>query len=300
MRKFLKVFGLLNIALLLTAVCLAAYVLYIEPNRLVINKTTLEIAEWDKAFDDFKIVAISDIHGGAVFIDEEKIRSIVTFANAQDPDLIVLLGDFVSQKSERKPIRQRGLKMPIETIASNLKGVKARHGVFAVLGNHDGWYDDEIVSKSLRGAGINVLQNDVVTIDKNGTKLNILGLEDYLKISSGETFRAMLKEKLEKLKNEGNLIILEHNPDVVPLVTGQNSISDSTRLFIAGHTHGGQVWFPIFGSLVVPSEYGDKYAFGHLKDGDTDVFVTTGVGTSVMPIRFLVPPEIAVLNIRSK
>jgi predicted MPP superfamily phosphohydrolase len=71
-------------------------------------------------------------------------------------------------------------------------------------------------------------------------------------------------------------------------------------LILAGHTHGGQVWFPILGSLVVPSSYGQKYASGHIKDFDVDMFVTTGIGTSILPIRFLVPPEIAVIEIYSE
>jgi hypothetical protein len=69
------------------------------------------------------------------------------------------------------------------------------------------------------------------------------------------------------------------------------------KLVLNGHTHGGQVWFPILGSPIVPSVYGQRYAFGHLKENSIDVFVTSGVGTSILPIRFLVPPEIAVLKI---
>ena len=300
MKKILKAFGLVNILLLLVAIGLGVYVLFIEPDRLVLNEKTLTIEGWDKELDEFKIVAISDLHGGASFIDEEKIRDVVKLANTQEPDLIVLLGDFVSQKSENKPITRRSLKMPMATVADNLKGLRAKHGVVAVLGNHDGWYDDKKVTEGLESVGITVLVNEILTVEKNGKKINIFGLEDHLRMFSRDSFRATLYEKLDKLDNDGKLIILEHNPDVIPMVAGRNSVSDRTKLFIAGHTHGGQVWFPLFGSLIVPSEYGDKYAFGHIKEGKLDAFVTTGVGTSVMPIRFLVPPEVAVLTIRSK
>jgi len=300
MKRFLKTFGLVNLLVLSVAIGLGMYVLFIEPDRLVLNQKTIAIDGWDKELDEFKIVAISDLHGGASFINEGKIRDVVRLANAQEPDLIVLLGDFVSQKSENTPIEERPLKMPVAIIAENLKGLKAKHGVLGVLGNHDGWYNDTKVTEGLETAGIKVLVNEIVTVEKNGKKLNIFGLEDHLKIFSRDSFRAKLYEKLDKLDNDGKLIILEHSPDVIPMVTGRNSVSDRTKLFIAGHTHGGQVWFPFLGSLIVPSEYGDKYAFGHIKEGDLDVFVTTGVGTSVMPIRFLVPPEVAVLTIRSK
>ena len=222
---------------------------------------------------------------------------MVSLANAQKPDLIVLLGDFVSQRHESKPIKGRSLKMPMATIAENLKGFNAKHGVVAVLGNHDGWYDDDIVARELESVGIKVLQNELLSIEKAGSYLNILGLVDHRRIFDDNAFRTELKSKIGETKNDGDIVILEHSPDIVPVVTGKNSISPNTKLFLAGHTHGGQVWFPIWGSLIVPSDYSGKYAFGHILDGDTDVFVTTGIGTSVVPIRFMVPPEIAVLTL---
>jgi predicted MPP superfamily phosphohydrolase len=86
----------------------------------------------------------------------------------------------------------------------------------------------------------------------------------------------------------------------MPVITGQFSISKDLKLILAGHTHGGQIWFPIIGSPIVPSGYGQKYAFGHVRDYDMDMFVTTGIGTSILPFRFLVPPEIAVLTISAE
>ena len=86
----------------------------------------------------------------------------------------------------------------------------------------------------------------------------------------------------------------------MPVITGELSISPSLKLILAAHTHGGQVWLPIFGTPVVPSTFGQKYAYGHVKENGVDMFVTSGVGTSVLPIRFMMPPEIAVLTIRSE
>jgi len=99
---------------------------------------------------------------------------------------------------------------------------------------------------------------------------------------------------------EGQIILLEHSPDILPTVTGENSISPDLRLILAAHTHGGQVWMPFIGAPVVPSSYGQKYLSGHLRENGVDMFVTTGIGTSVLPFRFLVPPEIAVLTLRSE
>ena len=298
--KFLKTTGLLAAVLVFAGLCLLGYAILIEPNRLVVNEKRLEIQGWNREFDDFKIVAISDIHGGSSFIDEAKIRTLVRMANEQNPDLVVLLGDFVSQNREDKPIRERSLKMPMGVIASNLKGLRAKYGVVAVIGNHDWWYNDEVVAAELREVGIRVLVNELFTIERQESKLHVLGLIDNLKIRNRKRFAGNIRSKLDSENLVGNLLILDHSPDLVPLVAGKNPISENAKLYLAGHTHGGQVWFPFVGSLVVPSDYGDRYAYGHIKEGEIDVFVTTGIGTSIAPIRFLVPPEIAVLTIKSK
>jgi predicted MPP superfamily phosphohydrolase len=94
--------------------------------------------------------------------------------------------------------------------------------------------------------------------------------------------------------------VLEHSPDVVPAITGKILVSNDLKLYLAGHTHGGQVWFPILGTPIVPSFHGQKYSYGHARDADLDIFVTSGIGTSILPIRFMMPPEIAVLTVNAE
>ncbi len=130
--------------------------------------------------------------------------------------------------------------------------------------------------------------------------MRIIGLKDYSIIENQENYSKAVKKVLQLSEQVGDVIVLEHNPDVVKMISGKSFVSDDLKLFPAGHTHGGQVWFPVLGSLIVPSDYGQKYAYEHIKENDLDMFVTTGIGTSVLPIRFLVPPEIAVLTIKSE
>lgn len=276
-----------------------AYSYFIEPQRLAINAAELKVSKWDPAFDGLKIVAISDIHGGSNGVDEVKIRHLVEAANAQDPDLIVLLGDYVSQTGPRGSDGKRALRMSVETIAANLHGLRARLGVFAVLGNHDGWHGDSEIAAALNANDIRVLDSEVAVVERNGAKLRILGLKDQLKIRSWESFNDDARKLLAATEGAGDILVLEHSPDVAPIINGPNPISKELRLMIAGHTHGGQVWLPVLGRPIVPSGHGQKYAAGHVRDNGFDIFVTTGVGTSILPFRLMVPPEIAVLTIRS-
>jgi uncharacterized protein len=278
---------LLAIALL----CLG-YSYYVEPRRLVVNHYDLKVKNWNPALNGFKIAAISDVHGGSNGVTEARLRELVARANEQDADIIVLLGDFVSQNRGHETLR-----MPVSTIAANLKGFDAKFGTYAVLGNHDVWWNTGEVARELSAAGIVVLENEVVTIEKNGARLRIFGLEDHIKFGNWKEMSDKWRNILAPTEDAGDVLLLEHSPDVLPLVTGDLSVSPRLRLILAGHTHGGQIWLPVIGSPIVPSSYGQRYAFGHIRQNEVDMFVTTGVGTSILPFRFLVPPEIAVVTV---
>jgi hypothetical protein len=294
------VYGIAILALIFFA-CLA-YAYFIEPGRLVVKYDHVVIKDWEPALDGLKIVMIGDIHGGSNNVTTEKLREIVAKTNEQDADIVVLLGDYVSEKNEGTAESSNAgtLKMSVETIAENLGGFNAKYGVYAVLGNHDGWFGDENVASELTRVGYKVLQNEIAIIEKDGKRLKILGLIDHLKLSKRWSQTSADLKPIAESNGEGNLIVLQHSPDIAEVITGGLSISKDLRLILAAHTHGGQVWFPILGTPMVPSNYGQKYSYGHARENNVDMYVTSGIGTSVLPIRFMMPPEIVVLTVSSK
>lgn len=286
------------IPLCAVAACLLAYSYFVEPSRLVVIDSEIAIPGLDPAFDGLRIVLISDIHGGSNDVTFDRLREVVARANEQEADLIFLLGDYVSEIISIQPPSDDGLKMSMSLIADGLTGLSAKLGVFAVLGNHDGGYGDSSVSTELERVGIRVLENEVAVVEINGRPLRILGFKDHLNLAPLWKHITSDAQKLLEKTGDGDIIALQHSPDIIPEITGDKLISPKLRLVLAGHTHGGQVWLPIFGRAIIPSSYGQKYAYGHIRENGIDIFVTSGVGTSILPLRFMVPPEIAVLTLR--
>ena len=275
--------ALLGLLLVAVGCCLAGWAFLIEPNRLVIHEETISLSNWPHNLDGLRVAALADFHAGSPFIDEPKLRRIVLETNQTSPDLIVLLGDFMIDRGLNRP------RIEPEIIAAILKDLRARFGVYAVLGNHDWGYNGYRVRKALESTGaIKVLENEVAEININGGSVWLAGLADkWTRIQD-------VDGTLRKIPAGQTIIALTHNPDIFP------TIPSSVSLTLAAHTHGGQVNLPFVGRLIVPSDYGQKYAAGLIIEQGKPLFVTTGIGTSIFPVRFRVPPEIAILTLKSK
>ena len=258
---------------------LAVYALFIEPNRLILRETAITLPNWPKEFKGLRIAVFSDLHAGSPHITLDKIRRVVEMTNGTQPDLILLPGDFVIQNV----IGGKAIKP--ETFVTELKKLKARNGVFAALGNHDWWYNAARVRQSFEEAGIRVLENQAVRIGQGETAIWLAGLADLWEGGP------KVEDTLRQITDHVPVIAITHNPDLFP------AIPSRIALTIAGHTHGGQVALPLIGRPIVPSKFGQRYAIGHIIEEGKHLFVTPGIGTSIFPVRFGVPPEISLLTI---
>jgi len=267
------------LGLLLGGLVLTVWAFYIEPNRLSINEVTVPLPDWPQDFDRLKVAVLSDLHVGAPYVKVDTLKRIVLTVNRSKPDLVVILGDFVIQGV------LGGRFIEPELIAPELKGLQSRFGTFAVLGNHDWWYDGPRVMRALKGAGIFVLENEATQIQQGDHLLWLAGLADPL------TRQPDIQGTFQRIPKGEPVLVLVHNPDIFP------EIPSTAALTLAGHTHGGQVHLPFLGRLIVPSKFGSRYAIGHIQEGSRHLFVTPGVGTSIIPVRFRVPPEISILTI---
>jgi predicted MPP superfamily phosphohydrolase len=276
-----------------------AYGFGIEPLlRLRVARYDISPPQWPAGFQ-LKIAVIADLHACDPWMSLQHIEAIVERTNALEADVIVMLGDYVA--GHRHVTRY----IPPNEWASVLAGLKASLGVHAILGNHD-WWEDKTVQRegegvtlarrALEAAGIPVYENDVKRLTKDNRPFWLAGLGDQLAYLPARRFRPIkrigvddLAATLAKVTDDAPVVLLAHEPDVAMRVPAR------VALQLSGHTHGGQV--RLFGwSPVVPSRYGEKFAYGHSRE-KCDVIVSGGLGCSIMPFRLGVPPEIVLVTL---
>lgn len=264
-------------AIACAAVALAGWAFWFEPASLVVSEQRIAHLPLSKSL---RIAILTDLHVGSPFNGTGKLRDVVNRTNAARSDMICILGDLVIQGVIG------GRFVPPEEIAAELKQLRATAGVLAVLGNHDGWFDHDRVQKALEQNGIRVIEETAVRLATPAGAVWFAGISDVW------TGRHDIAAALSAVKDDGApVILLTHNPDVFP------DVPDRVALTLAGHTHGGQVRLPWLGRPVVPSRFGQRFAAGHIVEGNRQMFVATGIGTSILPVRFRVPPTVAVLTI---
>ncbi|MBI3405938.1 MAG: metallophosphoesterase [Acidobacteria bacterium] len=239
-----------------------------EESGIEVTEQSLFLNGLPAAFNEFRIVHLTDIHHG-LYVPLQTVIDAVELANDLDPDLVVLTGDFVTYS-----------RAYIEPVSAILGGLRARHGIYAVLGNHDFRVGADEVARALRRDGIEVLRNRNTVLNRRGETVHLAGIDDL-------GYRADLPRALRGVPERAPSILLSHNPGII-----RRAAHCGVSLVLSGHTHGGQLRLPLVGNIYGSKEKRKRFVEGWDRLGPTQIYVSRGVGTIVLPWRFRCPAEI--------
>lgn len=227
------------------------------------------------SFDGYRIAFLTDTHV-AGFVRRDFYRTIVAETMRFAPDVILGGGDFVHW--------ERHIPLMADVIFSELS---ARDGIYAVLGNHDYWANGDGVIAALTARGVRILHNRFVYLRRDSDRLALFGIDEiYRGRPDIDTTFAAIDPHVPRVG-------ISHHPDILDLLDGRR-----VDLLLCGHTHGGQIRFPYFGAVVVPSKHESRYASGFHRTDDVLLYVSRGLG-AIPPIRILCKPELATFILRT-
>ncbi len=240
---------------------------------------TIRLPKLPAPLRGLRVGMISDIHSGP-YMDKPQMDRYVERLNALKPDIILLPGDFVQSRNEE-----------VEPLCDSFSKLKARYGVYGSTGNHDYFDDADYISKELEHAGIRMLRNTHTLIEVKGKELALVGLDD---VRSGHPFDDLFRQAIDGLDAQLPNIVLCHKPYYL-----EEASEYGAGLMVSGHTHGGQfVLARVFGTVITPAALISGYVEGLYRLDATQLYVTRGIGTVGIPVRFNCPPEITVLTLR--
>lgn len=274
------------LAVLVILYGLGVWTVLIEPKLLVVRHVTVTTPAWTAP--PTRIAVLSDTHVGDPHVDPERVARVAPRITQEKPDAVVLVGDYVGGH------RAAGARSPEERaeIARGIAALGQARGAFgraAVLGNHDWWYDGARVEAELVRAGVPVLENGAVRVHGKAGGFWIAGVADLY----SERASPSVPDALKAVTTDEPVILLTHWPDVFARVPPR------VALTIAGHSHCGQVNFPIVGRPLTPSPGSARWPCGVYDEGGRKLLVTGGLGTSILPVRFRAPPEIVIVTVRA-
>jgi len=269
-----------SLFLILFGLAFLYYICFVIPNRLDVNEYEFEVPFWNEELSKLKIVFFSDTHTDGFFGKLERLEKVIETINAQNPDIIFYGGDMLRGKVSSS--------LKVDDVAAVFKKLKSKYGIYCVYGNHDWYFGKTKIQNAFKSSGLIFLENRNLKINTEYGSFWVAFFADYTTrfIDNNATFRG--------IPENAPCIALSHSPDAVV------DAPKKFAIMLSGHTHGGQVKLPFLGFLIVPSEYGQKFALGLHEYDNKYVFTTNGVGTAMIPARFPYNPEICVIKLVPK
>jgi predicted MPP superfamily phosphohydrolase len=253
-----------------------------EPARLVERRHDLVLGDWPAACDGLRIDHITDVHTGSPHNGLDNLDRVIDRLVASDARAVVMTGDYVILSVFL------GTYVGPEPIAERLRRLSARKPVYAVLGNHDWWKNGQHIRRVFESAGVVMLEDEARHTVLGRCPLWIVGVGDLWEAPHD------IAKAFSWVGGSDPVIVITHNPALFPRMPARGSI------MLAGHTHGGQISLPGIGQPAMWGEEESRYVVGHYEEGGEHLFVSPGIGTSILPVRIGMPPEISQLTLRSR
>jgi uncharacterized protein len=275
-RRFLQIAAGFGVSVGLPSAVEVGYATRIEPLRVLTEERRIRIPRLPAAFEGFRIALFSDIHLYP-FTPLQVVQDAVRLANSFQPDLVILAGDFVW--------RSVGAAFDLVPVLSQLNPAR---GTFAVLGNHDHYKGPEIIARTLVQAGIQVLNNEGITIQCGHHSIYLAGIDSACGGAPSPI------AAFDQRRGELTTIVAVHEPDYIQELVPRFPVD----LQLSGHSHGGQIRLPVVGPLILPP-MGEIYDMGLYRVQNAQVYTTRGIGTIHVNARFNCPPEVTAITLHA-
>jgi hypothetical protein len=252
----------------------------VEKSSVEVNEAEFSIANLPPELSGFSIALLSDIHS-SLYMTRRNMQDVVARVNALKADMIAVPGDFVNNQVQE-----------VYPFAEAFSELVAPYGVFGVMGNHDFYTENpEQVARVVDECGVKLLRNDRITIRKGSSEFLLVGVDD---VGRDERQLIKLDTALGEAPPQIPRVLLCHRPYYLPMASGKK-----IDLVLSGHTHGGQVVFGKFGGITfAPAAIASPYIWGKYRHGFAQMYVSRGIGTVGLPVRFNCPPEITRIVLR--
>lgn len=255
-------------------------------SALELNRFEVKSDRIPESFDGYRIAHISDLHNAEM---GEKNEKLITLLREAEPDIVVITGDLIDS-------RRTDIDVALDFTGEAVKIAPC----FYVTGNHEGRVGKYAeLKEGLMGLGVTVLEDEKVTLSKDGEEISLLGVNDpsfktdYLFGDDADVMNESLKSLMDG--EENYTVLLSHRPELF-MVYAENDVN----LVLSGHTHGGQFRLPVIGGLIAPNQgFFPQYDSGIYTKGDTNMIVSRGIGNSLIPFRFNNRPEVIIAELKS-
>lgn len=254
----------------------AAWAVFGEPQCLVVRHEDRALAGWTGT--PLRVALVSDLHVGSPFAGVDKVRRVADAVTAEHPDVVLLLGDYAINAIPG------GEKVPPDAWAPVVGAIPAPLGVYAVLGNHDWWNDEGAIRRALRHAGVHLMDNNALPVRRGADRVWLVGVGDSW------TDHADPDTAFAPVEAGEPAVAFGHEPDIV------DGVGRRARVVFAGHTHGGQVYVPWLSDALLRL----RFRRGWYDVAGVPLYVTSGVGMSVYPVRLGVPPEVVIVTLHGE